>query len=113
MKKISNPLLLLSCIGALIACVYVPLYNHVGELIENGRIRHGTGGGLSLTIHFVELQWYAFLVPFAGLVLGLRFRKMQNEFGAFWVSAFMVAFAIAWAFLAILVWQVQSIPHWD
>lgn len=110
MKKIANVLLLISLIGALMACVYVLCYNEIGVRLENVRIRNdGSLGGLALTLHFLNLQWYAFLFPFAGLVLGLRFRKLQNEVGIFWVAGFMVVFALAWMFLAILVWQNQSV----
>jgi 4-amino-4-deoxy-L-arabinose transferase-like glycosyltransferase len=104
---------LVSSFGALMACVYVAFYNFSSGLIEDERMRHGGGMFFSLTEYFVNLQWYAFLIPFAGLLLGLRFYKLQNELGVFLVSVFLVVFALAWVFLAIFVWQNQSIPHWD
>jgi hypothetical protein len=111
MKKVFTALLTISCVSALIACVYVCFYNHVGELTQIGRARDGYRGWFSLTIRFSELQWYAFLVPLAGLAAGLSFRKAQHEFGVFLAAAFMLIFALAWAFLAVFVWQNQSIPH--
>ncbi len=113
MKKVSIAILLIACISASMACLYVAFYNHVGELLQIGRARQGYGGWLSLTIQFSDLQWYAFLVPFAGLAAGLTLQKLQKEFWLFLVAAFLVVFALAWVFIAIFVWENQSVPHWD
>jgi hypothetical protein len=111
MKKVSIFLFWMSCLSALIACVYVSLYNHLGELVQFERAREGYGGWFSLTMQFVHLQWYAFLVPAVGLGVGLRFQKVKNEFAVFLVTAFLMGFALIWAFLAIFVWKNQSIGH--
>jgi hypothetical protein len=112
MKKIYSAMLLVAWIGSLMSCIYVYFYNHVGVLLEKEWLRnHDKGVGLfSLTSYFLDLQWYAFIVPFIGIALGLRLRKSQNEIGVFWVSALMVTFALGWAFLAIFVWLNQSVP---
>ena len=63
-KKLSTIIFLTAFVGTVMACVYVVLYNYSSQIIQNERMKHGGGVLFNLTEYFINLQWYAFVVPF-------------------------------------------------
>jgi len=102
--KISSWLLLVfHSILALLACLFVIVYNHVGVML----VRDDTLKALVESL--LRLQSFAFLVPIAGFVAAFTMRKSEKPLFAFVFSHCLFLFAFAWPLIAILLWQVQRI----
>ena len=103
MRIASWPLLAFSSTTALLACLFVVVYNHVGLLLAKGDTLK------ALVEDVLSLQIIAFVLPLAGYVAAFTMRKSNNPLLGVLVSQFLLLFAFAWVLVAILVWQVERI----
>ena len=104
MKSLSRLLLTSSSIAALLACLFILVYNHVGMMVfaKDDILK-------ALLIDFVKLQWLALTVPFTGFVAALATRKSTNYILPLLLSQCLFLFAFVWPLIGITLWQVEQI----
>jgi hypothetical protein len=89
---------------ALLACLFVVAYNHVGLMLA-------TKGQMppAVALAFLKLQMIAFALPLAGYATALKMRKSPDYLWMVLLSQLVFLFAFAWPLIAILQWQIDRI----
>jgi hypothetical protein len=90
--------------GALLACVYVLVYNN-NQLIRNAP----TGRALvAVAVILLKVQWAGFAVPFTAVIAWCWVKKDSP-----WrelAPDLLAIFSVGWILLSVLIWEIHQPP---